>query len=426
MTKDKITLPKGTQVPDHLAMILDGNRRWARAKGLNPWEGHRAGYKAVLELAETARRWGVHTFTVWVWSTENWQRPAREINEIMYLLRTAFRKHTVDFHKDKVQFVHLGSKVGIPKDIVEKISVLEKATKDYNKYTFNLAFNYGGHDEIIRAVQRIIKDKIPAEKIDDKLFESYLDTAGQPYPFPDLFIRTSGEQRTSGLLPWQMGYTEFYFEQDHLPDFTPEKLKLAILDYSRRRRRFGGNDAVEHLKFRPEVVAKFELAWWRLSKIPEGMRLRDYTLKHLREQYGLSKSLAFQAAKYMLSASHEQNNGRNWEKAKRELKKFYKLIKGELKLAFEPSLVASLQVKLWQDVYGRETAESIQEAENTARELYAEVYRISLFQASKAAHLQVLANIERNLAEKGQGEEHWKKAEDYLQKFYTALKERVA
>src|SRR3990172_9910184 len=146
-------------------------------------------------------------------------------------------------------------------------------------------------------------------------------------------IRTSGEQRTSGFLLWQSAYTEYYWENDHFPDFTPEKLKAAVLDYSRRRRRFGGNDAEEHLKFRPEMSAKLELAWWRLRKIPEGTRFRDYALNHIREQFGLSKSLAAAAARYMIEAMHEEGNGRNWDRAILKLRKFYKLIKDKMKLA---------------------------------------------------------------------------------------------
>ena len=252
-----------------------------------------------------------------------------------------------------------------------------------------------------------------------------MDTADQPYPYPDLIVRTSGEQRTSGILLWQSHYAETYWEADHFPDFVQDKLRTAILDYSRRRRRFGGNDVEEHLKFRPEVTAKLELNWWRLRKIPEGTRFRDYAREHLKEQYGLSKELALKAAKYMTEAVISGEDSK-WEKSRVPLKKFYKLIKEELKLAFEPSFATSLQVKLWQDLNGKEDVKEVGDVEETARQYYAEVYRISLFQAAKLAHLRVLANVERNLAERGMGEYHWARAEDYLQKFYSALKERVA
>ncbi len=238
-------------------------------------------------------------------------------------------------------------------------------------------------------------------------------------------IRTSGEQRTSGFLLWQSEYNEFYWEDDHFPSFTPEKLRDAILDYSRRRRRFGGNDAIEHLNFRPEVTANLELAWWRLRNIPEGTRFRDYAIMHLREQYGLSRALAKEGAKLMAKALIQRRE-KNWEKAKKPLKAFYKLIKDELKLAFEPALAASLEVKLWKGIGDKESIEEAREVEETTKEFYAEVYRISLFQAAKVAHLRVMAKVERNLAERGMGEHHWDKAEDYLEKFYSALKERVA
>jgi hypothetical protein len=331
-----------------------------------------------------------------------------------------------DAKKEGIRFVHLGRKDRFPKDLANLIKKTEEETRGYTKHTLNAALDYGGRDEILRATRKIIEDKIPVKKVDEKLFASYLDTGDQPYPYPDLFIRPSGEQRTSGLLPWQMTYAEFYWESDHLPDFSPEKLKEAILDYSRRRRRFGGNDAMEHLDFNPEVAARLELAWWRLRKIPKGTKFSQYALNHVKEQFGLSKGLAAKAAKYMIDAFTEQGNGKNWEKAKESLKKFYRLIKGELKLAFEPSLVASLQVKFWKDIAGKEEVRGASDAEETAKEFVAEVHRISLFQAAKAAHLMVLANVERNLAEKGFGEKHWLKAEDYLQRFYRALKERVA
>jgi len=407
-----ITLPKDTVTPNHVAMILDGNRRWARARGYEPWRGHFFGYKAVNELAKAARSFGIHTFTVWAFSTENWERPQKEINAIMDLFRKALKEKEKEFHKDKVALVHLGRKDRLPADIKESLARIEAETAKYaNHNVFNLAVDYGGKDEIIRAVRNIVKDKVPIEKIDEKLFEKYLDTKDQPYPYVDLFIRTSGEQRTSGLMPWQMEYAEYYWERDHLPDFTPEKLRDAILDYSRRRRRFGGNDALEHFNFKPEVAAKFELAWWRLSNIPEGMRFRDYAVKHLKEQFGLSKKLAKEAAIYLAEALIEEKKSK-WDKAKGKLKSFYKLIKNELKLAFEPEVVASLEVRLRQEL-GRD------EAEGTARELLGEVYRISLFQAAKAAHLRVLASVEAKLG-------NWEKAEDYLQKYYRALKDRIA
>lgn len=412
-------------MPDHIAVILDGNRRWARARGLSPTDGHKAGYYAMRKVIEAARKLGVHTLTVWGFSTENWERPGPEINKIMKLVGHALHDVADEAHREQIRFVHLGRKDRLPKTLLSYITKLEEETKHYKKYVLNLALDYGGRDEIIRATKKIIADGIDESKIDEKLFSSYLDTANQPYPYPDLFIRTSGEQRNSGFLPWQMVYTEYYWERDHLPDMSAEKLREAILDYSRRRRRFGGNDAVEHLRFKPEVTAKFELAWWRLSKIPQGTKFIDYVAAHLREQFGLSAVLASKAAKYMTEAFVE-GNSRKWEKAAKTMKKFYSLVRDELKLAFEPSIVASLDVKLLQKMQDKQEIVSQGEVEDLSRALLAEVYRISDFQAAKPAHLRALATLERDRAERGEGEEHWDNAKEYLVKYYKALKDRVA
>jgi undecaprenyl diphosphate synthase len=408
MSETTIKLPKDTVIPNHVAMILDGNRRWARARGLKPWEGHYNGYLAIEKLAKSVRDLGVHTFTVWAWSTENWDRPKEEIDAIMDLFRKALKEKEKEFHKDKVALVHLGRKDRLPEDIRKMLVKIESETAKYKKnHIYNLAVDYGGRSEIVRAIQKVIDDGL--KNIDEVTFEKYLDTHNQPYPNPDLFIRTSGEQRTSGLLPWQMVYAEYLYSDVHLPDFTPEKLKEAILDYSRRRRRFGGNDAVEHFTFDPKLVANLELKWWRLGKIPEDVGFMTYAVRHIKEQFGLSRKLAVSAAGYMLYALKYQDKNK-FDKAKNSLKKFYKLLKSELKLAFEPEIVASLEVEL---------RKKKGESEELTQEHLAEVYRISLFQAAKAAHLRVLANVAKNKGD-------WKSAEDYLEKYYSALKERVA
>ncbi|OGM11573.1 di-trans,poly-cis-decaprenylcistransferase [Candidatus Woesebacteria bacterium RBG_16_34_12] len=423
--KDKITLPKGTKVPDHIAIILDGNGRWARSRGLPVTKGHEYGAKAIKKVIRAARDIGVHTLTIWGFSTENWSRPPKEVVKILSLVKQTIEEELKDAHKEKVRFCHLGRKDRLPKDILRVINKAEEETKNYTKHILNLALDYGGRDEILRTVKKIVADKVPARAIDEDLFSSYLDTSGQPYPYPDLFIRTSGEMRTSGYLPWQMVYTEFYFEPDHLPDMTPEKLITAILDYSRRRRRFGAKDKIKHFKFKPEVIANLEINWWRLQNIPKGTRFRDYAIYHIREQFGVSKSLAKQAAKYLIEGTLE-GKAKKWGKSLWAMKNFYKLIRDEIKLAFEPSIAASLQIKLWKEIGGQNDIEATSDAEDTARELYAEVYRISLFQAAKLAHLRVLATVEKNLAEGGFGDYHWDRAEEYLTKFYSALKEQVA
>ena len=162
-----------------------------------------------------------------------------------------------------------------------------------------------------------------------------------------------------------------------------------------------------------------------MSKAPKGIRFRDFAIKYLIEQYGLSLKLAKEAARHFLEASINQDK-KEWKKAKISLKKFYRIIKDHLKLAFEPEIVTLLRVKLWKEISDKKDAKKTFQAEEIAKNLYAEQYRISRFQAAKAAHLRILAEIEKNLALQGGGEKHWKKAEDYLSKFYKALKERVA
>ncbi|MBI1863954.1 di-trans,poly-cis-decaprenylcistransferase [Candidatus Woesebacteria bacterium] len=424
MLKGDLTLPRGTKVPDHIAIILDGNRRWARARGLHTLKGHHKGFEAGKSIAKAARELGIHTLTVWGFSTENWDRTDDEISYLMKLFSRFVKDVMKEAHQNQIRFVHLGRKDRLPKALVSEIQKAEEETRHYTKHVLNVALDYGGRDEIMRATKKIIRDGISEDQIDEKLFSSYLDTGDQLYPYVDLFIRPSGEQRTSGLLPWQMTYAEIYWEEDHLPAMTPEHLKRAILDYSRRRRRFGGNDNMFHFRFKPEVVAGFEVNWWRLSKIPKGTKFVDYAMKHLKEQWGLSKNLATDAAKLMIEAI-SQGEQSKWDKASKRLVKFYKLIRDEVKLAFEPKIAASLEIHLLRkkvDV----TTDFSEETESLTRKFVSEVYRISDFQASKAAHLRALAVHERALAERGYGEEHWKKAEEALERYYRALKDRVA
>jgi len=421
----KKVFPKGTKIPNHIAVVLDGNGRWARSRGLPPTCGHEAGSRAVREIINAARGWGVHTITLWGFSTENWKRPPAEVRKILSLVKKYLQTEIRVAKKEGIRFCHLGRKDRLPGDLLRLIRKAEEETKENRNHIINVALDYGGRDEILRAVKKIADDKITSRDIDEDLFSSYLDTAGQPYPNPDLFIRTSGEQRTSGLMPWQMVYSEFYFEEDHLPDMSEEKLYCAILDFSRRRRRFGAKDKVVHFKFRPEMIAKLEIKWWRLQKVPEGTRIRDYAIEHIKEQYGLSREHAIKAGKYMMEAVIFGEESK-WLKARISMRRFYELIKEEVKLAFEPKIAASLQVKFWKELNGGGRIERALELEGTLKKLYAEVYRISDFQAAKIAHLRALATIERNLAEQGHGEHHWERAEDYLHKFYSALKERVA
>lgn len=426
MTKNTLKLPKDTKLPDHIVIIPDGNRRWARARGLTPMEGHAAGLKTMIKTLRAARGMGVHTATIWGLSTENWRgRPEVESRFLMKIISKTIDEYLKEAKSEGIRVIHLGRKDRLPESLIKKIDHAEEVTRANKNYILNVALDYGGQDELLRGFKRIIEDGVKADKLDIELVNKYMDTHDQPYPYPDMIIRTSGEQRTSGVLLWQSHYAESYWEYDHFPDFSPEKLRCAILDYSRRRRRFGGNDVVKHLTFKPEVSAQMELAWWRLRKVPEGTRLRDFAVDYLKEQYGLSKKLAKEAAVYMLEGVVEGDR-HEWEKAIIPMKKFYKLLKKQIKLAFEPAIVASLRVAMWKEIEGKSDATSASTAEDVAKKYYAEMYRISDFQAAKAAHLRVLADVEKNLAEENGGDYHWEKAEDYLEKFYAVLKDRVA
>lgn len=416
---------KGVLVPSHIAIIPDGNRRWARARGLHTLQGHKKGFDNAIEVCRAARQMGVHTITIWGFSTENWDRTQEEISYLMTLYERLVKKFLVEAQREEVRIHHLGRKDRLPQSLIVKLADAEEKTAKNKKSILNIALDYGGQDEVLRAVKGLIRDKVSSENVTKEKFEKYFDTFGQPYPYVDLVIRTSGEQRTSGLLLWQSAYAETYWEQDHFPDFTPEKLWEAVLDFSRRRRRFGGDDKIKHFMFEPKIAAKIEVQWWRLENIPEGTRFTDYARQHIRAQFGLSKTLAVEAAKLFVEAVLEGKKGK-WEKAVSKLKEFYKIIKAELKLTFEPKLVATLEVQLWQQTAGKDKIESLADAEYLAREYYAEVYRVSLFQATKAAHLRILALRERNLAERGLGEMHWERSEEYLRRFYSALRERVA
>lgn len=373
---------------------------------MKPWEGHKAGLDAVVKVAKASRDFGVHTFTIWAFSTENWDRSAQEIEKIMDLFGKTMDEFRKDLVSNKVRFVHLGRKDRLPANLIKKMTLIENETRNFDKNTLNLALDYGGKDEMVRAVNKILNTGL--KMVDEKSFEKYLDTAGQPYPYVDLFIRTSGEQRTSGLMPWQMSYAEYYWELDHLPDFSPKKLSEAILDYSCRRRRFGGNDKEEHLKFDPKVVAKLDLEWRHALNLGENERFRDLVIRYVKEQYGLSKELAKVAGKEMAKAII-YGKQEDWEQAKKALEGLYEIVGKTLGLALEPKIVASLEVAVWKEGHD----------EGKLRQLLAEKFRFSSLQASKSAHLAFLANgeIVKNNFEKARG---------YLEKFYEALKERVA
>ena len=230
------------KIPAHIAIILDGNGRWAKAKGMPRNYGHAQGSKNVERLCEEAYRMGVKYLTVYAFSTENWNRPKDEVDALMKLLRNYMKTCLKTAAKNDMKVRVIGDKTGLDEDIRNRIAELEEATKDNGGLNFQIALNYGSRDEIVRAVRRVSEDvkegKVKPEDIDEKMFETYLDTHG--IPDPDLMIRTSGELRLSNYLLWQLAYTEFYFTDIPWPDFTKEELSKAIEQYNRRDRRYGG------------------------------------------------------------------------------------------------------------------------------------------------------------------------------------------
>ncbi len=224
----------------HVAIIMDGNRRWARNRGLDPVLGHEQAAKMAVEpIIEKCAELGIPYVTFWAFSTENWKRDETELQKLFEVFRFALGSLALKFIKKGAKLRILGDVSRFPKDIAQKtLEMMTKSSKNH-KITVTFALNYGGRDEILRAVKKIIKDKIPAEKIDENLFSSYLDTSG--IPDPDLIIRTGGEQRTSGYLPWQSVYSELFFTPVLFPDFSPDELQKALDSFATRDRRFGGD-----------------------------------------------------------------------------------------------------------------------------------------------------------------------------------------
>jgi len=241
MNKQDYSLPKGTKIPKHLALICDGNRRWAKARGLTSLQGHLQGFRQVEKAAYHLWHLGVHTFSIWIFSTENWDRSDTEVSYLMKLYDKFVKDMLKNADKYGVRIIHLGRKDRIPFSLKKLIQKSEKETGKNDKHILNICLDYGGKDEIVRAIETIIKKRPPTQKISEQFFENIIDTKNQPYPTPDLIIRTSGEQRLSGFMSWQNAYSELYFEKKSLPDFNLPELKNAIIDFSRRHRRFGGN-----------------------------------------------------------------------------------------------------------------------------------------------------------------------------------------
>lgn len=228
-------------IPNHVAIILDGNGRWAKKRFMPRNYGHSQGSKVVEKICEDAYKIGIKYLTVYAFSTENWKRPKDEVDALFKLLNNYLDTSIKTSKKNNMRVRIIGNKSGLPKEIQEKIKALEEASKANTGLNFQVAINYGSRDEIIRAVKALSEDlnakTITIDDIDENLFSSYLDTAD--IPDPDLLIRTSGEQRLSNYLLWQLAYTEFYFTDVLWPDFNIDELKRAIEFYSGRKRNFG-------------------------------------------------------------------------------------------------------------------------------------------------------------------------------------------
>lgn len=229
-------------IPEHVAIIMDGNGRWAKRRGLPRTMGHKEGCAVVERTVEDAARLGIKYLTVYGFSTENWKRSADEVGALMQLFRYYMVRLLKIAKANNVRVRMIGERSRFDQDIIDGINRLERETKDNSGLTFVIAVNYGGRDEIVRAAKKIIRDAVAGdvtpEQMNEEVFTSYLDTADMPDP--DLLIRTSGELRLSNYLLWQLAYTELYVTDCMWPDFNKEELKKAIAAYNSRERRFGG------------------------------------------------------------------------------------------------------------------------------------------------------------------------------------------
>ena len=225
-------------VPDHVAIIMDGNGRWATSRGLPRLSGHEAGTENIRRITSAAGELGIKYLTLWAFSTENWRRPKDEVEGILRILSDAIDVETEELHQRGAQLRHIGSLDGLGPDLQRSIRNAIELTRNNDSIVLTLAFNYGGRAEIVRAVQRIVEDGVPSDQITDDLISSYMYTSDMPDP--DLVIRTSGEFRTSNFLIWQAAYAEWHFTPILWPDFGADELRQAIEDYQHRERRFGG------------------------------------------------------------------------------------------------------------------------------------------------------------------------------------------
>jgi undecaprenyl diphosphate synthase len=224
-------------VPKHIAIIMDGNGRWARERGLPRLAGHRAGTENIRRIIEACVENGVKYLTIYAFSTENWGRPEDEVSGLMRIFEDVFDRELSELHRQGAQLRHLGRLDGVQESLVKKVRNGVEVTKNNDRIVLCVAFNYGGRDEIVHAIRKMIEDGVEADQVDCDLMDQYLFTAG--IPDPDLVIRTSGEQRLSNFLLWQTAYAEWVFPEAYWPDFGPEELQKSIQEFANRERRYG-------------------------------------------------------------------------------------------------------------------------------------------------------------------------------------------
>jgi undecaprenyl diphosphate synthase len=225
-------------VPAHVAIIMDGNGRWARQRGLQRLDGHRAGTENIRTIIEGAVELGIETLTLFAFSSENWRRPADEVDGLLTILADVIDRETDELHRNGVRLRHLGVLEGLPRTLQERVRYAVDFTQFNTRLTVNVAFNYGGRAEILEAARRLLQDGVKPDALTEETFSSYLYTAGMRDP--DLIIRTAGEMRLSNFLIWQAAYAEYWFTPLHWPDFGKEALEQAVRDFGARERRFGG------------------------------------------------------------------------------------------------------------------------------------------------------------------------------------------
>lgn len=232
-----LKLPR-ERVPAHVAIIMDGNGRWAKQRGLSRMEGHEAGTENIRRILSRAAELGIRYLTLWAFSTENWRRPHEEVAGLMRILGAAIESETEELHKQGAQLRHIGDLDALDPELRQSVLEAIELTQNNTRIILTLAFNYGGRQELINAISNMIRDGVDPDTIDDSMVERYLYMPD--LPDADLIVRTSGEWRLSNFLLWQSAFSELYFTPKFWPDFGPADLDEAIRDYSQRERRFGG------------------------------------------------------------------------------------------------------------------------------------------------------------------------------------------